>query len=50
MSLGALAGGLLAHAFGLRAPLVIAGAVRVIALAAMLPILIREMRVTRVKV
>lgn len=50
MPLGGLAGGFLAHAFGLRAPFVIAGVVRALVLAAMLPILIGEMRSAHVKV
>ncbi|MDP4506979.1 MFS transporter [Nonomuraea turcica] len=42
--LGALAGGLVAHAFGLRAPYPVAGVVRGIALLAALPVLIRAVR------
>ncbi|MGV9382384.1 MFS transporter [Nonomuraea sp. NPDC003707] len=42
--LGALAGGLVAHAFGLRAPYPVAGALRGIALLVALPVLIRAMR------
>jgi MFS family permease len=44
MPLGALAGGLVAHAFGLRAPYVVAGVLRGIALLAALPVLIHAMR------
>ncbi|MGW4961606.1 MFS transporter [Nonomuraea sp. NPDC004186] len=42
--LGALAGGLVAHAFGLRAPYPVAGALRGIALLVAMPVLIRAMR------
>ncbi|MEV4180489.1 MFS transporter [Streptosporangium canum] len=42
--LGALAGGLVAHAFGLRAPYPVAGVLRGIALLAAMPVLIRAMR------
>ncbi|MEO3875289.1 MFS transporter [Nonomuraea sp. B12E4] len=42
--LGALAGGLVAHAFGLRAPYPVAGALRGIALLIAMPVLIRAMR------
>jgi MFS family permease len=41
MPLGAVAGGLVAHRLGLRAPMPIAGAVRVLALAAAAPVLLR---------
>lgn len=49
MPLGGVAGGFLAQAFGLRAPFIVAGAVRAVALVAMLPILLGEMRAIRVK-
>ncbi|MFE3453741.1 MFS transporter [Nonomuraea sp. NPDC059194] len=42
--LGALAGGLVAHAFGLRAPYPVAGVLRGIALLAAMPVLIRALR------
>jgi MFS family permease len=42
--LGALAGGLVAHAFGLRAPYPVAGVLRGIALLVAMPVLIRAMR------
>lgn len=42
--LGALAGGLVAHAFGLRAPYPVAGALRGVALLVAMPVLIRAMR------
>ncbi|MFC4061699.1 MFS transporter [Planomonospora corallina] len=42
--LGALAGGLVAHAFGLRAPYPVAGALRGIALMIATPVLIRALR------
>ncbi|MEV5502495.1 MFS transporter [Nonomuraea fuscirosea] len=42
--LGALAGGLVAHTFGLRAPYPVAGVLRGIALLAALPVLIRAVR------
>ncbi|MFB9723723.1 MFS transporter [Planobispora longispora] len=42
--LGALAGGWMAHAFGLRAPYLVAGAVRGIALLTVTPALIRAIR------
>ncbi|MEU9837301.1 MFS transporter [Streptosporangium sp. NPDC048047] len=42
--LGALAGGLVAHLFGLRAPYPVAGALRGIALLVAMPVLIRAMR------
>ncbi|MEV4017355.1 MFS transporter [Nonomuraea angiospora] len=42
--LGALAGGLVAHAFGLRAPYPVAGVLRGVALLATMPVLIRAMR------
>ena len=42
--LGALTGGLLAHAFGLRAPYPIAGALRGIALIVALPVLVNAVR------
>ncbi|MEV6866179.1 MFS transporter [Streptosporangium subroseum] len=42
--LGALAGGLVAHAFGLRAPYLVAGVLRGIALLVAMPVLIRAMR------
>lgn len=44
MPLGALAGGLLAHRFGLRVPYAVAGAVRGLALVVALPVLIPAMR------
>ncbi|MFI9456780.1 MFS transporter [Amycolatopsis sp. NPDC052450] len=44
MPLGALAGGLLAHRFGLRVPYPVAGVVRGLALLAALPVLIPAMR------
>ncbi|MGI5291319.1 MFS transporter [Nonomuraea polychroma] len=44
MPLGALAGGLVAHAFGLRAPYVVAGVLRGIALLAAMRVLIHAMR------
>ncbi|UMP04531.1 MFS transporter [Amycolatopsis sp. EV170708-02-1] len=44
MPLGALAGGLLAHRFGLRVPYPVAGLVRGVALLAALPVLIPAMR------
>ncbi|GAA3442930.1 MFS transporter [Planomonospora venezuelensis] len=42
--LGALTGGLVAHVFGLRAPYLVAGALRGIALLAALPAMIRALR------
>jgi MFS family permease len=42
--LGALAGGFVAHAFGLRAPFLVAGIARGIALLALLPALLRTQR------
>ncbi|MET8337481.1 MFS transporter [Streptosporangium canum] len=42
--LGALAGGLVAHTFGLRAPYPVAGVLRGVALLVAMPILIRAMR------
>ncbi|MFC5827153.1 MFS transporter [Nonomuraea insulae] len=42
--LGALAGGLVAHAFGLRAPYPVAGVLRGIALLVAMPVLVRAMR------
>ena len=42
--LGALAGGLVAHMFGLRAPYPVAGVLRGIALLVAMPVLIRAMR------
>ncbi|MGP3920907.1 MFS transporter [Nonomuraea sp. 10N515B] len=42
--LGALAGGLLAHTFGLRAPYPVAGVLRGIALLTALPVLVRALR------
>ncbi|MER5320097.1 MFS transporter [Streptosporangium roseum] len=42
--LGALAGGLVAHAFGLRAPYPVAGVLRGVALLIAMPVLIRAMR------
>lgn len=42
--LGALAGGLVAHAFGLRAPYPVAGVLRGIALLIAMPVLIRTLR------
>jgi MFS family permease len=42
--LGALAGGLVAHAFGLRAPYPVAGVLRGLALLTVMPVLIRAMR------
>jgi MFS family permease len=44
LPLGALTGGLIAHAFGLRAPFPIAGSLRAIALLAALPVLLPAMR------
>ncbi|MFD1938471.1 MFS transporter [Nonomuraea mangrovi] len=44
MPLGALAGGLVAHAFGLRAPYLVAGVLRGVALLVVTPVLIRAMR------
>lgn len=44
MPLGALAGGLLAHRFGLRVPYPVAGAMRGLALVVALPVLIPAMR------
>jgi predicted MFS family arabinose efflux permease len=41
MPLGALAGGLVAHTFGLRAPFPVAGVLRGIALLVALPVLVR---------
>jgi MFS family permease len=46
LPLGALAGGLVAHTVGLRAPLPLAGAVRAVALLAAIPILLRTLRQT----
>ena len=46
LPLGALAGGLVAHTVGLRAPLPLAGAVRAVALVAATPILLRTLRQT----
>lgn len=42
--LGALAGGLVAHTFGLRAPYPVAGVLRGVALLVAMPVLIRAMR------
>ena len=42
--LGALAGGLVAHTFGLRAPYPVAGVLRGAALLVALPVLVRAMR------
>ncbi|TMS00012.1 MFS transporter [Nonomuraea basaltis] len=42
--LGALAGGVVAHAFGLRAPYLVAGVLRGIALLVALPVMIRAIR------
>jgi MFS family permease len=50
MPLGGLAGGFIAQAFGLRAPLVVAGVIRAVALVALLPVLLGEMRTVQVKV
>ncbi|MFC4015366.1 MFS transporter [Nonomuraea purpurea] len=47
--LGALAGGLVAHAFGLRAPYPVAGVLRGIALLVALPVLMRALTGDRVK-
>jgi MFS family permease len=44
---GTLTGGLVAHGLGLRAPYLVAGAVRGIALVAALPVLIRALRAER---
>lgn len=44
MPLGALAGGLVAHAFGLRAPYLVAAAVRGIALLVAVPLMVRAVR------
>ncbi|WP_049566187.1 MFS transporter [Streptomyces sp. SBT349] len=47
MPLGALVGGLIAHELGLRAPYLVAGVVRGIALLAALPLLVRALRAVR---
>ncbi|GII06067.1 hypothetical protein Pta02_80750 [Planobispora takensis] len=46
--LGALVGGLVAHAFGLRAPYLLAGVLRGIALLAAMPVLLRVLRAPEV--
>ncbi|MFG2078534.1 MFS transporter [Nonomuraea maritima] len=47
MPLGALAGGLVAHTFGLRAPYLVSAAIRGIALLVAIPVMVRAVRSSR---